>query len=312
MPYTLAVMRWFLVISALVLLVLVGGCNSVSPVAPIGSVLTISASPDRVAGSGVSDITVVARKADGFPVNPGTTVFLSTNRGVLPTSATTDDDGLVRAVLLGNNDLGTATVRANAGAAAEVSVEVQIGIFPNSITIQASPGSMPEFGGEVALLALVRDDQGLPLGGANVNFSTAVGTLESGGDLIITDITGSAEDRLVAGSGELKLVNGDTFEVRVQVAGADGALIEAVDVVTIQRLPVASFSYQSSGLTVVFEDTSTGRPSQWRWEFGDGNTSTLQNPSHSYSSNGTYTVTLTATNSIGSDTRSEIISVSGI
>ncbi len=107
-------------------------------------------------------------------------------------------------------------------------------------------------------------------------------------------------------------MNGDTFEVRVQVAGADGALIEATDTVTIQRRPVASFSFQSSGLTVVFEDTSSGRPQQWRWNFGDGNTSTLQNPSHAYSEAGTYTVTLTVTNSIASDTRSEIISVSGI
>ena len=48
-----------------------------SPVAPEGSVLTISASPNRIASTGTSQITVTARKSNGFPVNPGTTVFLA-------------------------------------------------------------------------------------------------------------------------------------------------------------------------------------------------------------------------------------------
>ena len=43
-------------------------------------------------------------------------------------------------------------------------------------------------------------------------------------------------------------------------------------------------------------------PTSWAWSFGDGNTSTLQNPSHTYVTAGTYTVTLTATNTGGSNT----------
>ena len=54
-----------------------------------------------------------------------------------------------------------------------------------------------------------------------------------------------------------------------------------------------------------FYDSSvvvTGTPiNQWLWSFGDGNTSTIQNPTHSYAANGTYTVQLIATNTIGSD-----------
>ena len=50
---------------------------------------------------------------------------------------------------------------------------------------------------------------------------------------------------------------------------------------------------QISSLTIQFTDTSTGaKPVQWIWNFGDGKTSTVQNPVHSYSSPGTYTVTL--------------------
>jgi PKD repeat protein len=46
-------------------------------------------------------------------------------------------------------------------------------------------------------------------------------------------------------------------------------------------------------LVVQFSDLSTGSPSSWQWSFGNGNTSTIQNPSAIYSSPGTYTVSLT-------------------
>jgi PKD repeat protein len=66
-------------------------------------------------------------------------------------------------------------------------------------------------------------------------------------------------------------------------------------------------------LQVTFSDRSTGYPSAWSWDFGDGGTSTLQNPSHIYQLPGTYTVTLTVSNDIGSDakTQSGYILVSG-
>jgi hypothetical protein len=68
----------------------------------------------------------------------------------------------------------------------------------------------------------------------------------------------------------------------------------------------------ASGSTVQFTDTSTGSPTSWLWNFGDSTTSTLQNPTKTYSSPGTYTVTLTATNAGGSDgeTRTGYIVVS--
>ena len=51
-------------------------------------------------------------------------------------------------------------------------------------------------------------------------------------------------------------------------------------------------------LTVNFQDLSTGAIS-WQWNFGDGNTSTLQNPVHNYPSYGNDTVTLVVTNAFG-------------
>jgi PKD repeat protein len=52
---------------------------------------------------------------------------------------------------------------------------------------------------------------------------------------------------------------------------------------------------------VQFTDLSTNIVTSWLWDFGDSNTSTEQNPSHTYAATGSYTVTLTATNDFGSD-----------
>lgn len=54
-------------------------------------------------------------------------------------------------------------------------------------------------------------------------------------------------------------------------------------------------------LTVTFTDASANEPTSWRWDFGDGETSTEQSPSHEYALAGEYTVSLTATNDEGSD-----------
>ncbi len=54
-------------------------------------------------------------------------------------------------------------------------------------------------------------------------------------------------------------------------------------------------------LTVQFYDRSTHYPTSWYWDFGDGSTSTVKNPTHTFDSAGIYTVSLTTTNQCGSD-----------
>ncbi|WP_052310735.1 PKD domain-containing protein [Methanoregula formicica] len=55
-------------------------------------------------------------------------------------------------------------------------------------------------------------------------------------------------------------------------------------------------------LTVNFTDTSDIPPKQWLWDFGDGTNATERNPAHTYSTAGTYNVSLVAWNELGSDT----------
>jgi PKD repeat protein len=66
--------------------------------------------------------------------------------------------------------------------------------------------------------------------------------------------------------------------------------------------PAASFTASCSSLSCQFTDRSTdadGSITAWRWDFGNGATSTVQNPSYSYPAAGTYTVTLTVTDNGG-------------
>ncbi len=89
----------------------------------------------------------------------------------------------------------------------------------------------------------------------------------------------------------------------------DGMTFDDIEVTSNDAPPVAAFSgTPTSGaypLTVAFTDASSGATS-WSWTFGDGGTSTVQNPSHEYTAAGTYTVTLTATNAFGSDDETKV------
>ncbi|WP_321423188.1 PQQ-binding-like beta-propeller repeat protein [uncultured Methanobacterium sp.] len=72
-------------------------------------------------------------------------------------------------------------------------------------------------------------------------------------------------------------------------------------------------SVNGTALTQQFNGSSTGNPSSWKWDFGDGNTSTEQNPQHTYSKAGKYTITLTVTLQDGSViTRTKIMDVTEI
>jgi len=116
--------------------------------------------------------------------------------------------------------------------------------------------------------------------------------------------------------------NNPNFAIKFGIVGSGTGDYGYVDDVVVEgyagapQPPVADFSGSpTSGtapLTVNFTDLSTNTPTSWSWDFGDTGTSTAQNPSHEYTSTGDYTVSLTATNSVGSDTetKTNYISVS--
>ena len=84
---------------------------------------------------------------------------------------------------------------------------------------------------------------------------------------------------------------------------------------TISNDPCADFTYvipsNCSG-GVQFSDTTLNSPTSWQWNFGDGATSNLQNPTHIYTSVGTYTVQLIACNPTSCDTITHTFDITGL
>ena len=76
--------------------------------------------------------------------------------------------------------------------------------------------------------------------------------------------------------------------------------------------PNADFTFNmSADPNIVFTDKSTNQPTQWLWNFGDGATDTLQNPSHTFADNDTFYVCLTASNQYGSDSVCKKVIIDG-
>jgi PKD repeat protein len=78
--------------------------------------------------------------------------------------------------------------------------------------------------------------------------------------------------------------------------------ISKPDLITIFAPLEADFTADTTfawtGDTISFTDLSTGSPENWFWEFGDGNSSTLQHPQHVYNQEGYYSVSMTVTDQI--------------
>ena len=82
-------------------------------------------------------------------------------------------------------------------------------------------------------------------------------------------------------------------------SGNGNVACQNVTTTAVPTVPISNFTFTRNGLTLDFSDTSTQNPTSWAWDFGDGNTSTVQNPQNVYAAAGLYTVCLTATNNVG-------------
>jgi gliding motility-associated-like protein len=104
-------------------------------------------------------------------------------------------------------------------------------------------------------------------------------------------------------SNPVKIYNSTgTYQIRL-VANFGGCFDTAYSTVTVMAGPVADFTGTNTTackapLTVSFTNLSTNAVS-YNWSFGDGNTSTQQNPLHTYTTTGSFDVTLIVTNSNG-------------
>ncbi|MGB1040371.1 MAG: PKD domain-containing protein, partial [Flavobacteriales bacterium] len=98
--------------------------------------------------------------------------------------------------------------------------------------------------------------------------------------------------------------------VVTDIFGCTDTLIRTV---TVLPKTTSNFDYSTACETrpILFSDSTIGNPISWRWNFGDGNMDSVQNPIHSYADSGVYSVTLITTNAQGcSDTIVKTVVVS--
>jgi len=106
-----------------------------------------------------------------------------------------------------------------------------------------------------------------------------------------------------------------TANLTVNGPGGDDTAQTTITVNPLQSSEVsftANVTGGSSPLAVRFSDTSVPTPTSWNWSFGDGATSTEQNPVHVYTTDGTYTVTLTVNGGEDTCTWTDYIRVTSI
>ena len=167
-----------------------------------------------------------------------------------------------------------------------------------SVTKTANVDGCVAAGDVIQYTIKVCNDGNLPLTNVNVvdtlTGSYTIGTLAAGAcntatksyTVTAADVTSGSVVNTATATGTGPCGN------TVTDTATESVCVESEDCCSCPTVPNFSAT-QISSLTIQFTDTSTGaNPVQWIWNFGDGKTSTVQNPVHSYSSPGTYTVTL--------------------
>ena len=293
-------------------LLVVAACSEGTPVAPQGAILRVSAFPTRISKQGVSTITVSAYRSTGNPVNPGTEVRLSSTLGRVDPVVYTNDSGQAIGHPARRRPGRDRDRHAPSPAASSrCTIDIAVGQLAASMSFQVTPSSVAETGGRSISWPSSATTSRSRSPDAQVNFRSEVGTLASGGRFITTDADGEARDALTVTAADLQLVGDDNFEVTAEVGGAGGSIISRSFQVGIQRaaagvlhLPARRprrhlqrhVDRQSDQLAS--GTSATARP-----------TSNQQNPVHTYSAPGTYVVTLTARNSIGTSSASNLVQI---
>lgn len=302
---------------------LAAGCDKVPLLAPTQSTITLTATTTRAGLNSTVEIAATVLEQSGTPVQDGTLVTFTSTLGTLEPREATTVRGVANTRLLTGSVSGIARVNASSGSARTAStstgtgtsstaaseLQIQIGsAAANSVIVSASPSSVRSTGGSVDVIAGVLDEAGNRLLGVVVSFSTTAGSLSSS-----NASTGTSGDAIV------QLTTNREATVTASAGGKT-----ATTTVKVNTAPSVAFSNQSpsspgAGQAVSFTLTpASGTTPSVTINWGDGSSQTLGVLSaariiaHTYTTQGTYTITAVATDDAGeSNTTAQLVTIGG-
>ena len=297
---------------------------------------TVTASAEGVSGSASVTVrrvnTAPIAVDDAFTTNIRTQLTVPAP-GVLENDTDSDGDVLT-AALVSKPSNGVLTLNTD-GSFTYIPKGNFIGT--DTFTYKANDGSLNSSVATVTITVLATNhapiaaDDTVTMTQDTTYAAPAPGVLENDQDPDGDTVTAKLVSKVTYGSLKLKKDGSFTYIPKPGFTGEDSFTYQtsdgklSSDIATVRITveptavipPVADFSASPLGgkapVFVQFTDTSTGTINSWTWTFGDGGTSTEQNPQYKYTRPGTYTVSLTVTGPGGSDTKTvtDYIQVTG-
>ncbi len=269
---------------------------------------TIAVAPSEIiAGGAATTVTVTARSANGTPLPNVLITLQATGTGnTLSAPGMTDNNGVYQGTL-SSTKAETKVITATAqlgGVTTALSGSATVTVSPaapsaSQSTVSGNPVSIAVGTATSTITVRVKDAFANPIPGATVTLSaTGSGNTLSGPGL--TDVNGMFVGTLSSTDAGEKIVSvsATVGATTITLAGTVTVTVTAAP----NQPPVAAFTFNCTQLACSFTSTSNdpdGTVASYAWAFGDGSTSTLQNPSRTYATGGSYTVTLTVTDNQG-------------
>jgi adhesin/invasin len=305
--------------TAIALLAALVACDRVPLTAPSNSTITVTAPTRVLAIGGSTQVTAFVTESAGTPVQNGTTVRFTTTLGrVDPVEAQTQN-GFAEVTFFAGEMSGVAEIRATSGAAGGGAapgtgggnggttggtatgtnvVTISIGAAAiaqeGGVTLRANPSAVGASGGTVELVATVVGDGGRPLAGIPVTFSATRGSLSSA--TATTD--GNGEARTTLTTSEQTEV---TARAGTRVSTAVTITARGVNTVSLNVDPTSPVALQPMTLTITPSIATGNPPPRVRVDWGDGSNQDVglvaapRGVTHTYSTPGFYTISVTAT-----------------
>jgi hypothetical protein len=290
-------------------------CGRAPLTAPSGSAIRLVASTSALSLDGAAEITAFVLEGSqggrasngateiisgsGMPVHDGTDVVFVTSLGRVEPSEARTRGGRATVRLIGDGRSGTATITAVSGAASST-IDVEIGAaLARRLTVTAHPQTLPSIGGTALISARVEGQQGDPVPGVLVSFSTTEGTL-------------SATAATTNDDGYASAILKTTAEATVTATSGGAGDLRGTVVVSVRPSTTVNITPPVSamlGVPAAFTITPGAgtRITNVDVDFGDGTgvslgaISSATNVSHIFRESGELTVEVTATDSDGEE-----------